>query len=1220
MSGSSKYRASKPCRRTSLAARLGALVCVAVLVPLGACSATSAESVAHTAVAEQGVPEIARPAEAALDCKGDEFEVDLLDALSALPEGTEEAQREQLRDWLWSATLGQVSKQTSVEDVFAGVSDEPAVRDESLSHVLRLPTGPTRSTVTKRGEMLVLADASSGASLHAEVLDAIDEQMLSFAEPPARVRVYAFEIKPKTAFARVCRIDDFDQQRLESPQEGYRAATVTSASELDEFLSEGTDLLGAACSESGLKLLGRVRHRVKASPITSEHVAALATKLKERYIPPSQFGKSVDSLSGEFRRFVQSKANQLDELLANGAQEELRRELYSRSYEPGIGPLLNVLNWKSANPSVPTVDLMLSAELQAHFDGKPGFSLDPTYTRAAVIQTMDGLMKALPGSDALVALLRSWGLTARDAESYRADQKRLTAARGVLEKARATLLLKDDDSVLDSLWQLELNTTDSIASSLLREARTHSGRQCARYDGPLAGTQAGMTFFYTDLNAKFFAMDFNRSSPEGTIRGFESIVGHVGSAATCTKGEQDRPATRIWFGLRKEGLSREQNGSVRFGPTATRLFAKGSAHGEDEKETEPNADSRRFIRWWDTHYRAVSEWDPQYESLNQLLKWSTVVQQARIVGRNDCLGFLKDTNVSHDQRLTTWVSARPELRSSRVMARLQPTPVGAECLPLLRSDSFRQCGESMLLSGGVSAAGLDEVRSLKPRPATSRPWFERIAAAKEATTDGEHVRFSDIERASGGKMKSVELSGAGPKVTFKAAIDPNMGQVGADTVNDARYPITTVEKRVEQHGNALEVVQNDNHLLLGGITAYDVALARVTLAPKIGALQRAKIAGQKLATKMQRDSKSLAEAAKSFAGTHDVFDLGEDGVAFRFADDAENPTIALMSSGDGERGPPGDLVFTVGVPDGGRVGEGQVLTSSRPLWVKVYDGGKANRYLAEHGTKLAATNAKHHELIAHFRAALDQGNVREATRLAKTALPLLDEDAIAEFGNAVRRARVLEARAGQADELDSLEVTLAVEARRASAVSPGEVDATKAATAMLTPASFPAEARLPPPPIYARRTPLKPDQHFVGRVLEIPDSALRSEAVVTASGETYQVGRIRQATRTAGGRVGSGLRLARSQQIAIAAVPCSDREEDRRTRPRCTEPAPVFEQNIMVILEVLACPGQSDPRCRKEFHACDLDQDEALDGPRELDCAKKVRAKYQPRDGATSAP
>ena len=537
-------------------------------------------------------------------CQGEGFELDLLDAISALPDDTLEAQREQVRDWVWHVTLAKAATTAAVDNAFAGIADEPLLRDDALRHVLTLPTGTTRSTTTKGGEVVVLVDAVNEPDLTGRVLEAIDEQALGLGRTPQRARVFAFELQRDTAIAKVCPIKEYDTAALENGAAGFRQMTVSNLPELEQFLSGGVDLLSAECEAAGLKLAGRQRPRNAAAPISPAHIAALAQELNVSYLPPAQFGTSIAALPRDERAHISEQASTLDQL-----------DRFSSSYSIPDKFTAQLLDWKRRNPSASSADILLSASLQSALDGKPGFSLDPEFKARDVLARIDELATAMRDSKSLVAKLREWGASSVTAADFVDADDRLPELREELQTLRDSISQLSDDDVGGALWQA--TASDSSLGALASELRARSGSQCARYDGPFAGTEAGLTFFYTDVVAKFFISDFDRHSPEDLVPGFESVVNAVSSTAWC--GEPKRPGTRIWYGLLDEGYTRETLQSVRFAPTTTRLFAKGSAQpGSDEQETEPNASFRRFIGWWNAHYAAIAGWEPQYELLNQL--------------------------------------------------------------------------------------------------------------------------------------------------------------------------------------------------------------------------------------------------------------------------------------------------------------------------------------------------------------------------------------------------------------------------------------------------------------------------------------------------------------------------------------------------------------------------------------------------------------------------
>ncbi len=1145
-------------------------------------------------------------------CVGDEFTVDFLSAAAALNEDTLEEQREQLRDWLWNATLGRLARASSVDAVFSGISDEPLWRDDSLAHALRLPSGPARATTTKTGEVVVLVEASKGSTLQANALEAIDEQVLALGKTPARARVYGFELQPYKAIARVCQVADYSAEELESREHGFRRATVKSVAQLDQFLAEGVDLLSAACKPEGLELGARTRSRNRAAKLTSEHVAALARKLNKEFIPPSRFGKSLATLPPAWRAETNAITTSLQTALLTQTPSQVRLSL-AASLRQDAPFYLRVLKWHEANPGVSLSDLVLSAQLQDAFDGKPGFSLDPHYSSEKVAQRLGALIAALPDPEALKRTLASWGSRKGVIEFTTSAPSTLAPARESLKLAQMTLQTTKEP-LEDALYRLENTTTDRTAAALLAEVGFQSAEQCSRYDGPLAGTEAGMTFFYTDLSAKFFARDFGRRSPEGEVPGFESVVNYAGSTAACA--QPGRPNTRIWFGLREEGFSRESDGAVRFAPTSTRLFAMGSTPGSGEGEVEPNATYRRFIRWWDTNYRALSEWDSEYETLNQLMKWSVVTQQVRLTSNDSCLAFLKDAPVRTDLRLSAWAPSKPDLRWRDAIAHIKMAQDGAECLPLIQSDPYAVCGDATYLEGGVTPGSLEQVRAKPVRNKSNVPWLERLAVDNKPKVDADGIRFDRLVRSGGGELREVELMGAGPKLVFRARIDPKAGQVGRFSVNSPQSPLTRFEKVVEQDATRLRVFQQDNGLLRGDFSALDLdkQAVRVELTP--GGVQRSKAAAQRLATKMAKDGAPLADAAKSLAVTQKVYALGDGRVAIEFVDGKASGTYAVMSSGGGNRGPPARVAFFVGARDGGRLDAGAGRQRYvNPLEVRVLDKAEGERFVAEQQAKLiSVSDTKSQDAVTKCGQAALQGDFEQARRILKEALPGLSADALSDLSAIVHKAQVLAARRGDSAAADRLAMSIAIEVRSRGAAEVGEADLIKGLpTRVLAPSTFSAEASLPPP-IHPRGTPLKPDERYVSRLVEMPPGLSRESGFEDASGQRLRVQPTRANGRRVGERVGSAMRMIGPRRFGAVVVPCDDSAQARS--PRCTEPAPATEVFLSTILARAACTDpvsrNPDEACMREAKSCDRDGDQTLFKDDEAACLKAVRVKYRP--------
>ena len=77
-----------------------------------------------------------------------------------------------------------------------------------------------------------------------------------------------------------------------------------------------------------------------------------------------------------------------------------------------------------------------------------------------------------------------------------------------------------------------------------------------------------------------------------------------------------------------------------FGRNATRVYAASSNPLAPGQESEPNAASAAFLAWWDRHYEAIAAFEPEYQRLNEIMKWSLVVSWLAQRDSLDRLGFL----------------------------------------------------------------------------------------------------------------------------------------------------------------------------------------------------------------------------------------------------------------------------------------------------------------------------------------------------------------------------------------------------------------------------------------------------------------------------------------------------------------------------------------------------------------------------------------------------
>ena len=163
-----------------------------------------------------------------------------------------------------------------------------------------------------------------------------------------------------------------------------------------------------------------------------------------------------------------------------------------------------------------------------------------------------------------------------------------------------------------------------IVRDFLDKLRVHHNYQCARYDGDFQGTEVGMTLFYTDLLMKLWSFAQRPELP--AVAGFAPETEFPVPAIYWDEIKRN-PATRGWLGGRLESVtSLDREHSTIFEPIATRLYNAASSPLFPGKEVPANFSAERFSSWWNAHYRAVADYEPQYHRLNQIMKWSAALQ------------------------------------------------------------------------------------------------------------------------------------------------------------------------------------------------------------------------------------------------------------------------------------------------------------------------------------------------------------------------------------------------------------------------------------------------------------------------------------------------------------------------------------------------------------------------------------------------------------------
>ena len=371
------------------------------------------------------------------------------------------------------------------------------------------------------------------------------------------------------------------------------------------------------------------------------------------------------------------------------------------------------------------------AELMAtHLPEQTGFSLDPSYDYQA---------------------LKEW-FTAEAGPKLRGMVGVRNAPITAEEIAKVVEALDNKDEVPLLVLVDRLRHSDNLLYQFVAEG-IHDGMekqrfQSARYDGDLRGTEVGMLLFYTDLLAKLW-VGVNYGAPRDAIDDFGTIA--AGGLSKVYKEETRKaPSTRLWFGAEDRNFQLvNERKSILFAPRLTRIFAASSNPLEPGVEVPASYSSECRLGWWNDHYEEVAQFEPEYQRLNQFMKWSTIVSWLSAENQSSCLQFLSDVSVNRKLWFETWARKRAELRYrdwDRVGFFARGTRGSTtETMAILYSKPFANYGEpdeQWVISGGVSSLGPNELKAKIVMPSELTPTTRlslRGVALDKLSTDGREL-------------------------------------------------------------------------------------------------------------------------------------------------------------------------------------------------------------------------------------------------------------------------------------------------------------------------------------------------------------------------------------------------------------------------------------------------------------------------------------------------
>jgi hypothetical protein len=601
--------------------------------------------------------------------QGDSLTLDIAPMLSTLESVRRDDRSEQLADWALFGTLLELP--LTPEGLRKASFDRLPIRRQGLGEAVNYDFGHGRRVVLDDGSVLLFYSAADGRRT-ATLGRLADQVRMERGDIPTSFGIYRFRVDLPDAQIVVSREADIPGATLFSAEYGYVERAVRGVGDLRAFLDATDDVTRALVRpDMGLVLGGRRFADARTRGASLEEVASLYVAHDSLR---SQHGPDTDASPGfslDPRWNLTGAASDL-RLLRDRPQaliEEARR----------IAPPAAVAETAST----------LSIEARTASD-----VLDVHYARTLMNDQWRARIDSLidDATDGRLAALTSRRLLGRSltmTEEYFPQFERL----------RQNV-------------KVEAAAGDSVAMGLDELTHFVSARnrfQCARYDGPMQGTRAGMVLFYTDLIAKMWgSTDYGHSAPADSVFGFLTNLNTLESLEPAFYQEMVRlPNTRLWFGPKPEGYATaESRNALNFSHIATRVYSAGSNPVDPGHETKASEPSGRQIGWWDHHYEAIADYEPMYHEQNQIMKWSVITGWLQ---QKSLLSDLTDSvPVARNNRFDQWYATQTDLRF-RYPLRFLPTsrwPKGRECIEIVRSTMATVAGPRALdewyVEGGVT--------------------------------------------------------------------------------------------------------------------------------------------------------------------------------------------------------------------------------------------------------------------------------------------------------------------------------------------------------------------------------------------------------------------------------------------------------------------------------------------------------------------------------------
>ncbi|MEP1697667.1 MAG: hypothetical protein ABJJ69_14115, partial [Paracoccaceae bacterium] len=575
---------------------------------------------------------------------------------------------EQLRDWMLFAAADRHAK--SPDALRQILFDFPAVRYGHMLKVSKFQYGSLR--------VLPLGDATGMALVpnsydEAQTIDAIaeaaDRLRTDLGRMPDRVQIYRYDFADDLQTGTLTDAGSVSGSKIFSSAYGYVTRKITSAEDLKNFIADTDDVVFASADWTSVTLGGRKLQSQPFQSVTFEHIATLYQSEADISRRTADFDRWADALQKKLTREMNNTGGSQSVYQAR-YDRELAEEWFSLGIPSGSGFSLD--STFHVERILEGLSELSGTSFRVETLGNRG--LNDGSGRGISDSLVAAVEKVCPRLEdsTQTSLVSNWEMSETSDDVTRVRMR--NAIDPIIEDIRdnkAALGAEDRagtraSELIAPIFKLrhELRAENDARYRLLSCLLDDHQFQFARYDGPLNGTEVGMVLFYTDLLAKIWTIEFNGASPSQGVPDFVTDFSR-GLSPIYEAESYELNYARLWFGHDNAafGLVRESAGdALAMRRIATRIYSAGSNPINPGVESQT---SRRFAGstdWWNDHYAEVAAYEPQYQILNGIMKWSLIIGWLNEEGKGNRLSFLADMQVDRDNWFPDWAQANKNLK------------------------------------------------------------------------------------------------------------------------------------------------------------------------------------------------------------------------------------------------------------------------------------------------------------------------------------------------------------------------------------------------------------------------------------------------------------------------------------------------------------------------------------------------------------------------------